>query len=485
MNIKAVCNLLSILFLLLGCFLGVSLLVAVLYGEDSKSIYAFLVPMGCAVLFFGGNRLLYWEKGKRYLSAKSGFLFVVLAWILAALVGAVPFFLSGAIPRFVNCFYESMSGFTTTGSSILGDIEALPKSMLFWRSLTHWLGGMGIVVLVVAVFPLLGFGALGLMEAEAPGPSVDKITPRAGGTARILWLIYLGLTILETALLMFGGMDFFDALTHAFATLSSGGFSPKNTSVAHYGSAYIDAIIMVFMLLAGMNFCLHYKILTGKFREVLRDTEVKTYLFIFFAAALLMSLNLWGDKRYTSFAQSFRYAGFQAASILTTTGYTTADYETWTGFSRLIILLLMFIGGCAGSTAGGVKVVRILALCKMAVTELKYCLRPRGVFGIYLNGQYLHKSMVYRIAACVFLYCLVFFFFAFLTATGGFSLMTSISAAIACLGNIGPGFGLAGPSFNYNFFPDYLKWSLSFAMLIGRLEVYTVIVLLTPSFWKR
>jgi trk system potassium uptake protein TrkH len=484
MNIKVVCNLLAILLLVLAGFLAASLFIALLYGEDSKSIRAFLIPIGGAVLFFLGNRFFYWKKDQRYLTAKSGFVFVTLAWICAAFAGALPFFLSGAIPRFIDCFYESMSGFTTTGSSILENIEALPRSLLFWRSLTHWLGGMGIVVLTVAIFPLLGFGALNLMEMEAPGPSVDKITPRAAGTARLLWFIYLGLTALETALLMFGGMDIFDALIHSFATMATGGFSPKNSSVAYYRSAYIDYVIMVFMLLAGVNFTLYYKALAGKFRELWRDTELKAYLFIFFAAALVISLNLWG-KKYASFAESFRYAGFQSASILTTTGYITADYDAWTEFSRLIIFLLMFIGGCAGSTGGGVKVVRILALLKMAVTELKYLVCPRGVFGIYLNGQYLRKNMVYRIAACVFLYLMIFFAFTFIMATGGFSFMTSVTAAIASLGNIGPGFGLVGPSFNYGFLPDYLKWSLSFAMLAGRLEIYTVFVLFTPAFWKK
>jgi trk system potassium uptake protein TrkH len=377
-----------------------------------------------------------------------------------------------------------MSGFTTTGSSILGDIEALPKSMLFWRSLTHWLGGMGIVVLAAAVFPLMGFGALNLIEAEAPGPSVDKITPRTAGTARLLWLIYLGLTVLETMLLMFGGMDLFDALIHSFGTLATGGLSSRNSSIAYYRSAYIDCVIMIFMLLSGVNFSLHYKVFAGKFREVWRDTELKAYALIFFVSAFVIALNLWG-KKYASFGESFRYAGFQTASILTTTGYTTADYDVWPGFSRLIIFLLMFVGGCAGSTSGGVKVIRVLTLFKMAVTELKYLVWPKGVFGIYLNGQYLRKNMVYRIAACVFLYFMFFFAFTFIMAAGGFSIMTSMSAAIASLGNIGPGFGLVGPSFNYGFLPDYLKWSLSFAMLIGRLEVYTVVILLTPSFWKK
>jgi trk system potassium uptake protein TrkH len=484
MNIKAVCNLLSVLLLILGGFLCVPLGVAFVYGEDAAARAAIVVPMGFAVLFFLGCRLLCREKQARYLTAKSCFFFVTLAWVCTAILGALPYFLSGAIPRFVDCFYEAMSGFTTTGSSILTDIEALPKSMLFWRSMTHWLGGMGIVVLTVAIFPLLGFGALNLMEAEAPGPSVDKITPKTSETARILWLMYVGMTGLETALLMFGGMDFFDALTHAFGTVATGGFSPKNSSVAHYASVYVEAVITVFMLMAGINFSLYYKILNGKYKEVLRDTEFRVYVCIFCVSTLVIALNLLG-KTYSSAGESFRYAGFQAASILTTTGYISADYAAWTGFSRLIIFLLMFIGGCAGSTAGGVKVVRILALFKMAVTELKYVMYPRRIAGIYLNGQYLRKHMVYHIAACVFLYLIIFIAATLAMAAGGFDIMTSASAAIASLGNIGPGFGLVGPIFNYAFLPDYLKYILSFTMLAGRLEVYTVLVLCTPLCWKK
>jgi trk system potassium uptake protein TrkH len=430
------------------------------------------------------TRILFWEEDEPYLSPKSGFLFVTLAWVSASALGALPFYLSGSIASYADCYFETMSGFTTTGASILSEIEALPKSILFWRSMTHWLGGMGIVVLTVAIFPLLGFGGLHLMEAEAPGPSVDKITPRVASTAKILWLIYLGLTVIETVLLMFGGMDLFDAVTHTFGTLATGGFSPKNSSVGFYRSAYIDAVITIFMLMAGLNFSLYYKILTGRFRAVLKDSEMKVYLAIFFIATLIMSVDLLG-KNYASFGESFRFASFQAATILTTTGFVTTDYMQWSNLSQNVLFVLMFIGGCAGSTGGGIKVIRILTLFKMSLTEMKYLVHPRGVFGIFVNGQYLKKNIVYDIAALVFLYFVVFFAVVFFVAAGGYDIMTSVGASIACIGNIGPGFGLVGPVFNYSFFPDYIKWVLTFAMLVGRLEVYTVLILLTPVFWKK
>jgi trk system potassium uptake protein TrkH len=484
MNIKFVLKLLSLLLLILSVFLGISLVVALIYDEPFSNIRAFLFPIGVTFLFFLVMVFFTRDKEEPYLSPKSGFLFVTLAWVSASALGALPFFLSGSMSSYTDCFFETMSGFTTTGASILTEIESLPKSILFWRSMTHWLGGMGIVVLTVAIFPLLGFGGLHLMEAEAPGPSVDKITPRVASTAKILWLIYLGLTVLETAFLMFGGMDLFDAVTHTFGTLATGGFSPKNTSVGYYRSAYIDAVITVFMLMAGLNFSLYYKMLKGSFRDVLQDSEMKVYLAIFFIATLIMSVDLLG-KNYDSFAESFRFASFQAATILTTTGYVTADYMQWSNLSQNVLFILMFIGGCAGSTGGGIKVIRILTLFKMSITEMKYLVHPRGVFGIFVNGHYLKKNIIYDIAALVFLYFVVFFVVVFIVATGGYEIMTSVGASIACIGNIGPGFGLVGPVFNYSFFPDYIKWVLTFAMLVGRLEVYTVLILLTPVFWRK
>jgi trk system potassium uptake protein TrkH len=483
MNFKAILRLLSVLLLLISLFLFISFLIGIYYQEPVHILKSFLIPILISIVFFVGMFLLSKEKEIPYLSPRSGFLFVALSWISASALGALPFCLSGSIPTYTDSFFETMSGFTTTGASILTEIEILPKSILFWRSTTHWLGGMGIVVLTVAIFPLLGFGGLHLMEAEAPGPSVDKITPRVAGTAKILWLIYVGFTVAEIILLLFGGMDLFDAITHTFGTMATGGFSPKNASVGHYKSVYVDIVITVFMLIAGMNFSLYYKLLRGQIREVLRDSEMKTYLAIFFIASLLIAVDLTG-KSHSSFGESFRYAAFQAASILTTTGFVTENYMQWSNFAQVVLLVLFFIGGCAGSTGGGIKVIRIVTLFKMSLTEMKYLVHPRGVFGIFVNGQYLKKNIVYDIAALVFLYFATFFVVTVLVATGGYDIMTSVGAAIATLGNIGPGWGKVGPVFNYAFFPSYIKWILSLAMVIGRLEVYTIMVLFTPTLWK-
>lgn len=422
---------------------------------------------------------------KPVLSSRAGYLFVTLAWVLSAAIGALPFTISGGIKSFAAAYFETMSGFTTTGASVLTDIEALPKSILLWRATTHWLGGMGIVVLTVAIMPLLGLNGRALMEAEAPGPQVDKFTPRLSQTAKILWLLYLGMTVLEIALLTLGGMSLYDATTHAFATMATGGFSTRNASVAAFTSPYIHVVITAFMLLAGMNFSLFWKLLRGDFRSVFRDTEMRAYLAIFVAAASVIAFDLYRSGTYASVGEAARYASFQASSILTTTGFVTADYLKWPALSQVMLFVLMFIGGCAGSTGGGVKVARIVTMLKMGVSEMRYLLNPRGVYGVYVDGRYLKKNVVYDIAAMVFLYLVTAFVSTMVVATGGYDIMTSLTGTMACLGNIGPGFALIGPAYNYSFLPPYLHWWLSFIMLLGRLEVYTVLVLFTRAFWRR
>jgi trk system potassium uptake protein TrkH len=417
------------------------------------------------------------------LSNRDGFLLVTSSWILSALAGSLPLYLSGAIPTFTDAFFETMSGFTTTGASILSDIESLPKSILFWRSLTHWLGGMGIVVLTVAILPLLGIGAYQMMKAEAPGPSLDKITPKITETAKLLWFIYLGLTAAETILLMGGGMDLFEALTHTFGTLATGGFSPKNRSVGYYDSGFIHIVITVFMLMAGMNFVLHYRLITGRLKRVLSNIELRVYLGIFAAATLAITLTLYGHT-YQSVRLSLRHAAFQAASVLTTTGFTTADYASWPFFAQAVLLVLTFVGGCSGSTGGGIKVIRITTLFKLGGHEMKYMAHPYGVFSLRLGQGTMKKNMVYSISGFFFLYLLMLLITTLVVASGANDLLTSLSAALVTLGNIGPGFGRIGPALNYAFLPDYIKWFLSFAMLVGRLEIYTVLVLLTPRYWR-
>lgn len=483
MENRALLRALSVLLSVVSLFMLLCMLAGVAWGEGFSAIRVFLpsVLLGGALFALSFS---YRRKERVMLSSRYGYLFVVLAWVCAAVLGALPFSQSGHFPTFADAAFEAMSGFTTTGASVLTDIEALPASLLLWRATTHWLGGMGIVVLTVAIFPLLGISSKSLMEAEAPGPQVDKFSPRLSGTAAILWLIYLGLTVLLVILLLLGGMNLLDAITHAFATMATGGFSTKNTSVAAFDSAYIDIVLTVFMLLAGTNFAIHWKILNGKLRQASRDSEWRLYLAIFALASVLAAIHLVSGGNYASLSEALRYSAFQVASILTTTGFATTDYLLWPHFSQAILFILMFIGGCSGSTGGGVKVGRIFTLFKMALAEMKYLLNPRGMHGIFVNKQYMKKTIVYDIAAMVYLYIFTAVVSTLVVAWGGFDILTSLSATLATLGNIGPGFNLVGPAVNYAFFPDWLKYWFFFVMLIGRLEVYTVLIIFTKSFWR-
>lgn len=482
MAFRVVLRVLALIGLMVAGFMLVPSAIA-LYLREYRELVAFLITIAMAGFISGG--VLFYLRGSRdlKLSTRGSFLVVALSWISASCFGCLPFFISGAIPGLADSFFETMSGFTTTGASILTDIEATPRSLLFWRSMTHWLGGMGIVVLTVAVLPLLGIGGYKLLSAEAPGPTAERITPRITETAKILWLIYLGLTVCQTLLLMLGGMDLFDGLTHTFGTLATGGFSPKNRSVGHYDSAYIDGVVTLFMLLAGMNFILHFKLLRGRFREVWKNSEFKAYLGIFFLASIIIAVFLWGTFSISP-ARCFRYASFQAASILTTTGYATTDFALWVFPAQAVLILLMFVGGCSGSTGGGIKVIRILTLFKQAILEMKRLAHPRGVFHMSVGGKSVHYKVVHMISGFFFLYILVLLATFFVVASAGMDFTTSMTTALVTVGNIGPGFGRIGPAENYGFFPDYVKIFLSFSMLVGRLELYTVLVLFTPGFWR-
>lgn len=485
MEFKPLAKALSVLLAVVAGFMASCLVVGLACGEGFLAFRAFgpSIAMGLGALVFS-LCFIHFGQGLS-LSHRSGYLFVVLAWVLSAAIGALPFMIYGATPSFADAFFETMSGFTTTGASILSDIEVLPDSLLLWRAMTHWLGGMGIVVLTVAILPLLGLNAKSVVEAEAPGPQVDKFTPRLSQMAKILWLIYLGLTVMLVGLLMFGGMSILDAVTHSFAAMATGGFSTRNTSVAAYGSTYIDVVLTVFMVLAGMNFSLHWSMLRGDLRRVWKDTELRVYLGIFAAATLIIVFDLKRAGHYGSVGEAARFASFQASSILTTTGFVTADYAAWPALSQAMLFVLMFVGGCAGSTGGGIKVSRIVTMIKMGQSEMRYLLNPRGIYGVFIGGRHLRKNVVYDIAAMVFLYIIAAFASTIIVAANGYDILTSLTATMACLGNIGPGFGLVGPTSNYVFMSDGLKLWLSFAMLLGRLEVYTVLVLFTRAFWRR
>ncbi len=484
MKTKLILHVLVILLAVIGLFMLIPAGIALFYGE-TESFKAFVFPVLALIPVVGAVYAATRSNRNRTMSPRDGFMLVSLSWISASALGALPFYLSGAIPSYTDAYFETMSGFTTTGASILTAIEGLPYSILFWRSLTHWLGGMGIVVLTVAIFPLLGIGGLQLLKAEAPGPSVDKITPKITHTAKYLWFIYLGLTLVETILLMFGGMNLFDALTHSFGTMATGGFSTKNASVGFYDSAYIHWVITIFMVMAGLNFALYFKLITGRIRDVLIDTEMKAYLGIFALASLLITVSLVQNGVFEGFGEGLQYAAFQVASIITTTGYATTDFDLWPAFSKIILFLMMFIGGCAGSTGGGIKVVRIVTLFKLAVRELKMLIYPRSVFHLRLNRMVVKKDIISVITGFVFLYVFSLLVTTTVVAAGGYDILTSFSTALVTVGNIGPGFNLVGPTMNYHFFQPAIKWFLSLAMMMGRLEIYTVMVLFTPWFWKK
>ncbi|WP_352426048.1 TrkH family potassium uptake protein [Aminomonas paucivorans] len=431
-------------------------------------------------LFFLGRRGQSSDMGLR-----EAFAAVTLSWIAASAVGALPFWFAHAVPTYTDAFFETMSGFTTTGSSVLTDIEVVPRGLLFWRSLTHWLGGMGIIVLTLAVMPVLGMGGGQLFRAEVPGPVPEKLTPRVQQTALLLWGVYVFLSLAQTALMMAGGMNLFDALTHMFGTMATGGFSTYNSSVGHFSSPYLQWVIILFMFLAGANFTLHYLALTGHPGAFLKDPEFRFYALITLGCVVLTVSFLAGGGLYPHLEERVRAAAFQVVSILTTTGFATANYENWPYAAQFLLLLLMFVGGCAGSTGGAMKNVRLLVLCRHVGHELFLLLHPRAVVPIRLGHQALPPRLVSAIGAFFSLYIGALALCTLGVCALGVDILTALSGAAATLGNIGPGLGNVGPAENYATLPGGAKWIYSLAMLMGRLELFTVAVLLHPACWRK
>ncbi|UCD71476.1 MAG: TrkH family potassium uptake protein [Syntrophobacterales bacterium] len=416
---------------------------------------------------------------------REGFAIVALGWASVAFFGSLPYMLAGVLPSFVEAYFEATSGFTTTGATVLAAIEEVPRGILFWRSLTHWLGGMGIIVLSIAILPFLGVGGMQLFRAEVPGGRVaDKLKPRIAETAKILWQVYMLISAAETLLLMTGGMSLFEALCHTFGTMATGGFSTRNVSIGSYNKAYFDGIIVVFMILAGTNFSLHYQALTGNFRAFYRNSELRFYWATLAGAMLLVTLIL-RVQVYETLLTAFRYASFQVTSIMTTTGYTTADFEKWPSFVQYTLVVLMFIGGSAGSTGGGMKCMRILLLLKQGRRELSRLIHPHGVIPVRLGGKVVSDGVIQSVWGFFFLFILVFILASVGMSLLGLDIITAFVSVAATINNIGPGLGAVGPMDNYTSIPLIGKWILIFCMLIGRLELYTIIVLLVPEFWKR
>ena len=452
-------------------------------GPSDLGVLAVSLAAGVAVsglLFYLGR------KGKASdLGPREAFVVVSLSWVLCSAIGALPFYLNGSVPTYTDAYFEAMSGFTTTGASVLTDIQSNPRGILFWRSLTHWLGGMGIIVLSLAILPFLGVGGMQLFKAEVPGPVPEKLTPRIQQTAILLWGVYVILSAAETILLMVAGMDLFDALTHTFGTMATGGFSPRNLSVGFYQSAAVDWIITVFMFLAGANFTLHYFALRGKLSVFWKDDEFRFYTWVTLLSTLTITAVLILGNSYASLGEAVRYSAFQAVSILTTTGFVTADFEKWPAYTQLLLVVLMFVGGCAGSTGGGMKNIRVLLLGKQAAVELKRLLHPRAVLVPRVGGRVVERDAVSSVGVFFVVYMGIFVGASLAMAALGLDIVSALTSVAATLGNIGPGLGIVGPMDNYAGVPQAGKWILSFCMLLGRLELFTVLMLFVPGTWKR
>jgi len=482
MNFQIILRFNGILLFFLGIAMAPPLGISLLMGDHCTEPLLLAMAITClaGITPFAFTKK---QKGKQ-LSHRDGVAMVTLGWIMAGLAGALPYLFSGAIPDFTNAYFESVSGFTTTGASIITEIEALPEGILLWRSLTQWLGGMGIIVLSIAILPFLGIGGMQLYKAEIPSPVVDKLKPRISETARVLWKIYVLITLLQIILLMGGGMRFFDSVCHAFCTMPTGGFSTQNASIAQYNNAYFDYVIAIFMLLAGINFSLHYRLLKGDLKIFGKDSECRVFLIIVGVFILLVTLDIYGVV-YKSLTEAFRFAVFQIISIITTTGFVSANYEKWPDFSQLILLTCMFFGAMAGSTGGGIKIVRLILMAKHSYQQVFNIIHPHAITTVKLGGKPVSTEVLSSIWGFFILYMGLFVVASLLMAALGLDFISSMSSVAASIGNIGPGFGIVGPIRNYLDIPMAGKWVLISCMLLGRLEIYTVIVLLVPEYWRK
>ncbi len=482
LSLNSICRIVGLVLMVISVSMLPSIFVCIIY--DGSDVYMPFIYTMVITFVLGLSLAKFFVIDTLRLKMRDGFFIVSLCWIVACFVGAVPFMVTDSIPRLADAFFESCSGFSTTGSSILSDIEALPKGIAFWRSFTHWIGGLGILIITIALMPSLGIGGQNIAVSETPGPTLDKVTPKMSDTAKTLVVIYMLFTVLETILLMLGDMNLYDALIHTFGTVGTGGFSNYNNSIAHFDSSYIKMILTAFMVLCGVNFNLLYFSVKRGPRMFLEDSEFKLYLFFYGVIGLFLFVALLISRTYTSFADAAVDSAFQTASILTTTGFVSADYETWPMVCQMAILLLMFMGGCSSSTSGGIKIVRIYVILQLIRRGVATRLHPNVVESIRLNGKTMPSDTVSAIANHMFLYIALVFAGAFIISFENADLMTCFSSVITCLGNIGPGFGAVGPVENFGGLTDLSKYLLSFYMIAGRLELYTLFILLTPKFWN-
>lgn len=451
----------------------------VYYDETSSLVFLGVMLITLVV----GGMLRRFTHSSRDIRAKEALIIVAGGWLAVSAFGALPFYLSGSIPSYMDAFFETVSGLTTTGATILTDIESLDKGILFWRSFTHWLGGMGILVLTLAVLPALGVGGFQIFKAETPGPVADKLAPKMKNTAAILYTAYFGITALETILLMFGGLSLYDALVHTFGTVGTGGFSTLNDSIGGYSSAYVQWVIAIFMVASGVNFSLYYAAYRKRLSDVFYNEELRFYLFIVFTATLLVFFDLQWVFHGSVFT-TLRHSFFQVASIMTTTGYATVDYEQWPLFSQSVLFFLMFVGGCAGSTGGSIKVIRLLVLLKLVKREIMHILHPRAMVPVKIHKRLLEADVIASVTSFYVLYLFIMAGSTMLLTLENIDIISAFSAVAATLGNIGPGFGFVGPTQNYAGFSMPAKGLMSVLMLMGRLELFTVFILMTPDFWR-
>lgn len=483
MNVKSISRTVGLILLITGIFQLFPLLIAVI-DHEPRNILAYIESL-CLILLVGSALLLFSRGGNRMFSAQEGFAATGLSWIFMSAFGALPFFLSGQIPSYVDAFFEMVSGFTTTGASILTDVEALSRCNLFWRSFSHWLGGMGVLVFLLAVVPGArknGGTGIYLMRAESPGPSVDKLTPHLRQTAMILYGIYILLTALCIVFLLLGGMPVFDSFCIAFGTAGTGGFAIKNSSMGGY-SYFLQTVVTVFMFLFGVNFSLYYMLLLRKFKAVFKNEELRLYFGIAAGSIVLIAINI--SRMYNTVYESVHHAAFQVVSIMTTTGYGTVDFEQWPAFSKAILLSLMFIGASAGSTGGGLKVSRVLLLMKSIRRTIRKALHPRRVQPVYMDGRAVSEEVCDNVNAYLAIYCVILVLSFAIISVDGFSIGTNFSAVASCFNNIGPGFELVGATQNFSIYSDLSKIILSLDMLLGRLEIFPLLLLLSPDTWSR
>lgn len=482
MKFRPVLHLISYVLSFIAIGEGICWLISWHAGDPAAARWALALSSGMVLSI----AFLLWTltRGPVSLSRRDGLGIVTLGWVAAAVAGSFPYLLSGVISHPVSALFETMSGFTTTGASVLSGLEHLPRGILFWRGMTQWLGGMGVLILCVAILPFLGVGGMRIYRAEIPGPSKNRLTPRIASTAKLLWGLYVLLSLAETGFLMAGGMDWYDACCHTFTTMSTGGFSTRTASIAAFNSAYIEIVMIVFMFLAGANFALHYRALRGKPQSFVRDPEFRFYTALWLGSCLVLSANVWGEV-YQGAAAALRAGFFQGTSIMTTTGYVTQDFNVWPNASRLLLVLLMFIGGCGGSTGGGIKVVRFFVVLKKILRELGRLVRPRAVMRIKLGRESLEENTVSNIASFVIIFVALFAVASLAMTFYTPDMVTAASSVAATLGNIGPGLGAVGATETYASIPAVGKIILVACMLLGRLELYTVLILLHPGFWRK